>query len=187
MNAEIANIIAELNHTVTVAGLNYEIWWVYKGSDTRPKYVDTMNRYPLFFQTSLHAHFVATVMALYRLHETRNDTYNIPKLLRILKNEKSLDKATLDHLGQEYDKVKPLWQKISILRNKSFGHRSAAHSVEDVFEEAQVASNDLKQLVEMTKKILNELSYACNQSRDAFNLCAREDTIRLLDDLQRDA
>jgi len=82
--SEIDRYIEELRDTVRVAWLNYEIWWVYKSTDTRPEYVDTMNRYPLFFQTSIHAHFVALLVALYRLYETRDDTYNIPTLLKLL-------------------------------------------------------------------------------------------------------
>lgn len=183
MNVDIDTYIRELQHTVIVAALNYEIWWVFKSQDTRPKYVDTMERYSLFFQTSIHAHFVATLVALYRLYETREDTYNIPSLLRILRDQKVIDQTTLEQLKEMYDKGKPLWVKINVLRNKAFGHRSVAHTIEDVFKEAEVTHDELKQLVETTKEMLNKLSYARDRSVHAFNLSAREDTIRLLDDL----
>ncbi len=183
MKADIPGYIKELQHTVTVAGLNYEIWWVYESHDTRPKYLNTMNGYPLFFQQSIHAHFVALLVALYRLYETRGDTYNIPSLLRILRNQQALDRATLDQLDRMYNKARPLWIKVNILRNKAFGHRSVAHTVEEVFKEAQVTPNELKQLVEATKELLNELSHARDRNVHAFNLSARGDTIRLLDDL----
>ena len=49
MSTDINSYIKELCHTITVAELNYEIWWVYKSKDTRPVYVDAMNRYGLFF------------------------------------------------------------------------------------------------------------------------------------------
>jgi len=42
MAVDIEKYIDELRHTVTVAGLNYEIWWVYKSKDTRPHYLDAM-------------------------------------------------------------------------------------------------------------------------------------------------
>ena len=185
MSTDIDRYISELRHTITVAGLNYEIWWVYKSKDTRPVYVEVMNRYGLFFQTSIHAHFVALLVALYRLYETRDDTFNIPSLLKILKAEARLPDATLDLLEGIYkDEVKPLWIKVNILRNKAFGHRSVAHTVEEVFQEAGVTPNELRDLVEATKKLLNELTHAWDKSVHAFNLGSRDDTLRLLEDLK---
>lgn len=185
MSTDIDLYITELRHTATVAGLNYEIWWVYKNKDTRPVYVDTMNRYGLFFQTSIHAHFVAFLVELYRLYETRPDTFNIPSLLKILKAESKLPAATLGSLESIYkDEAKPLWIKVNILRNNAFGHRSAAHSVDEVFREAGVTPNELRDLVEVTKKFLNELTHAWDNSFHAFNLGSREEFLRLLNDLK---
>ncbi len=84
MNSTCDEYIGELRHTVSVAVLNYDIWWVYKSDRTRPQYVDTMNRYRIFFTTSLHAHFVALIVALYRLYEKRRDTHNIPGLILVI-------------------------------------------------------------------------------------------------------
>lgn len=66
--------ISDLQQTVTAAGLNYEVWWTYKNEDNRPEFVDAMNGYTVFFQTSIHAHFVALLVALYRLYETPEKT-----------------------------------------------------------------------------------------------------------------
>jgi hypothetical protein len=38
--------VDELRHTITVAGLNYEIWWLYNGKDSRPQHIDVIKRYP---------------------------------------------------------------------------------------------------------------------------------------------
>lgn len=186
MNAdsEIDGYIDELRHTVTMAGLNYEIWWVYKSEDTRPAYVKAMNRYSLFFQMSSHAHFVALLMELYRLYETRRDTYNIPTFLKKLRKQNLLA-ADIRFLEEIYEKqAKPLWVKVNILRNKAFGHRSRNHTVEEVFAEAGVKPIELQELVEVTKKLLNTLTLAWNQSTHAFNLGVRKDTLKLLNDLE---
>lgn len=176
--------IEELRHTVTVAALNYDVWWVYKSKDTRPQYLNTMNRYGLFFQTSLHAHFVALLVALYRLYETRKDTINIPSLLERLRSEQVLAASVLDELDAIYVLAKPLWVKVSILRNKAFGHRSRAHSVADSFREAAVTPDQLKQLMEITKELLNALTHAWDRSMHAFNIGAREDLLEMLNDLR---
>lgn len=181
MAADVEKYISELRHSVTVASLNYEIWWVFKSQDSRPKYADTLNRYLLFFSTSIHAHFVALLVVLYRLYETRRGTYNIPQLLRITKSHFKAD--DVEQFEELYARAKPLWTKVSILRNKAFGHRSTSHTVEEAFVEAGVTPNELGQLVDLTKELLNRVSNAYDGSTHAFNLGAREDTIRMLEKL----
>lgn len=182
--SEVDRYIEELRDTVRVAWLNYEIWWVYKSSDTRPEYVETMNRYTLFFQTSIHAHFVALLVAFYRLYETRNDTYNIPTFLKLLRGHGSIPDAKIQELDTLYAEAKPLWVKVNILRNKAFGHRSKAHTVSEVFKEAGVTPNDLRDLAEVTKKLLNAATLAWANNAHAFNLSSRADTLALLQDLK---
>jgi len=184
MSDEVERYVEELRHTVTVAWLNYEIWWVYKSSDTRPEFVDTMNKYNLFFQTSIHAHFVALLVALYRLYETRDDTYNIPTFLKLLKETNAVSPKALEQLGELYAQAKPLWVRVNILRNKAFGHRSKAHTVADVFDEAGVTPNDLRDLAEVTKKLLNMATSAWRDTSHAFNLSSHHDTLRLLQHLK---
>lgn len=186
MSENIGSYIKELRHTTTVAGLNYEVWWVYKGSDTRPKYVDGMNRYSLFFQTSLHAHFVALLVALYRLYETRTDTYNVPGLIRELRDQKVFSEEVLEGTEKLYkEEAKPLWVKVSILRNKAFGHRSNAHTMKEIFDEAGVRPDELRELVEVTKKLMNRITYEWDRSTHAFNLGSRESLINLLEDIKK--
>ena len=184
MSDEIEQYVDELRHTVTTAWLNYEIWWVYKGADTRPEFVDTMNSYKLFFYTSVHAHFVALLVALYRLYETREDTYNLPRFLSLLKERAAVPEETLKELDALYAQAKPLWVKVSILRNKAFGHRSKAHSVADAFAEAGVTPNDLRDLAEVTRKLLNTATLAWKETSHAFNLSSRKDTLKMLQDLK---
>jgi hypothetical protein len=184
MDQSLQHYADEIRHTANVAWFNYEIWWVYKSADTRPEYLGTMNAYPLFFQTSLHAHFVALLVALYRLFETRHDTYNIPGFLKLLGQQGAVPSEVGARLQKMYDEAKPLWVKVCILRNKAFGHRSRAHTVGEVFAEAGVTPDDLRSLVEVTRRLLNAATQAASQTTHAFNLSARDDTLRVLDDLK---
>lgn len=176
--------IDELRHTVTVAGMNYEAWWVYKGKDTRSRYLPVMNRYTLFFQTSIHAHFVAIVVGLYKLYETRKDTFNIPQFLRLLEKDKALSPDQLKVLKKQCADLKPLWQKVSILRNKVFGHSSKARSSEQAFREAGVTPNNLRDLLEGSKTLLNAVTYDLERSGHAFNLGSRSDLEAMLTALE---
>ncbi len=125
------------------------------------------------------------LVALYRLYESRNDTFNIPYLLKILREESVLSEATIDLLENTYEnEAKPLWIKVSILRNKAFGHRSITYTIEEVFEEAKVTPNELRKLLDITHRLLNNLRYSLDRSSYALNLGSRRDTLRLLDDLK---
>jgi hypothetical protein len=185
MTKTVEQYISDLRQTINAAQLNFDIWWTYKSSETRPLYIDVLNRYPQFFQTSIHAHFVALLIALYRLYEKRDDTFNIPSLLRRLRDEGVIAIEKLDELEAMYIALKPRWIKVSILRSKAFGHRSNAHTVEEVFEEAAVTPNELRDLVTMTKDLLNTLTLAFDQSFHAFNASAERDLIQMLDDLKK--
>jgi hypothetical protein len=177
--------ISELQQTVIAASLNYEVWWTYKSEDTRPKFVDAMNDYTVFFQTSIHAHFVALLVALYRLYETREDTFNIPSLLCLLRSNSTLDGVTLDRLDAMHAAIRPLWIKVNILRNKAFGHRTRAHTVAEVFQEACVTPDELRDLVVNTMELLNALTRTRDRSVHPFDLGAKDDLVRLLTDIKR--
>jgi len=177
-------LVDEVRHAVYVASLNFDIWWVFKGKDTRPKFTRTMNHYTLFFQTGIHAHFVAMLVALYRLYEKRPDTYNIPSLLRKVETSGAISKAVLDEVTKTYALAKPLWIKVSILRNEAFGHRTVKGTVEQAFKKAGISANELRDLIGHTKKLINTISHAADRSVHAFNLDATETTVRLLEDLR---
>ena len=185
MNDEFTENVKELQNALTVAGLNYEIWWVYKEKESRKRFVDTLNTYPLFFQTSLHAHFVAMIVSIYRLYETRKDTINMPQLIKKLKNQNTISNQDIKRIKSDIEQIKPLWVKVSVLRNKMFGHRSNALDHDGIWEEANVTPNQFKKLIDESKRILNEITSLWNRSGHAFNLTATKDTVELLEDLKR--
>ncbi|NOS73419.1 MAG: hypothetical protein HOP36_02520 [Methyloglobulus sp.] len=184
LNDEIDSYISELRQTVSIANLHYEVWWVFKDKENGSKYIKTLNQYNLFFQTTIQAHFVATIISLYRVYETRKDTYNIQALINRLENTK-FSREKLSELKALFTRSKPIWLKVNILRNKVFGHRNNKSTVSEAFEEADIKPSDLKELMELTKEILNLVSYEWDQSTHAFNLGAESPTKLLLQDLKK--
>ncbi len=182
----ISSYIFELQSTVITASSNYEIWWVYIGGETRRLYIDDMNDYVDFFRSSIHAHFVATVIALYRLYESRNDTYNIPRFLYHCREKKLLDDTVIKNFEIEVRSVKPIWKKVNILRNKAFAHRTQELSLDDVFSEAGITPNQIRDLIENSKFFLNKLSTELGLETHAFNLSTKGSVIALLETLKRD-
>ncbi len=184
MTDSIQKYVEELRYTVNVASRNYEIWWAYKSKDTRPEYVGTMNSYILFFQTSIHAHFVALLVALYRLYEKRKDSYNIPGFLNLLNEREAVPPAILEKLQAIFTEAKPLWIKVNILRNEAFGHRSHERSIGEVFGKAEISGNNIFDLIKLSQDLLNTATLAWDGSSAGFKLSTRDDTLQLLKDLK---
>lgn len=176
--------IDELRHAVLVASLNYDVWWAFKSKENRDQYLHIMNKYLNFFATGINAHFVALLIPLYRLYENKADTYNIPKLLEYLRQDNHLPPTVIGELDGWKVRADPLWEKVKILRNRAFGHRSRAHTTEELFIEAHVTPDDLKDLIGISKSLLNVLSSALYNDTHAFNSEASGDTVRLLEHLK---
>ncbi len=176
--------VKELQNSAIAAGFHHEIWWVFRSKDTRPKYLEVMNRYLTFFRAAISAHFIAMLVCLYRVYETRIDTHNIPTLLDRLEADGALDNEVIASLRAQYALAKPIWIKVSILRNEVFGHSALGTDADEAFEKADVKPDELKELVDITKKLLNDLTLKLRDSTHAFNLSATRDTVRLLEALK---
>lgn len=184
MSIDLAPHIGALRNAVDAASVNFDIWWVYKSKDYRPQYVDTMNRYLGFFDTSIHAHFVAMLVALYLLYETRNDTFNVRRLLNVAESDSSFPRKELNESKVLAQAAKPIWIKVGRLRNEAFAHRTDGLSIPAIFKDVGITSNDLKGLIELSKKLLNTISLAFDGTEYAFNLSGSAPTLRLLEDLK---
>ena len=185
MNLDLNYYANEIRHIISTASLNYDIWRTYKDQEVRSSHIKEMNRYSLFFRTSIQAHFASLIIAIYTLYETRDDTFNIPSLLKSLETEVNFPKSTLNFLQGTYNnEAKPLWIKISILRNKVFGHRYKSQKPEASFQQANVTPNEIRALIDISKNIINTTTHAVNKNRHSFNLSASSDTLRLLSDLK---
>ena len=180
----LATYIEELRHVVVVAMQNFDIWWVYKQRQDRARYIGVLNAYPSFFQTSLHAHFVALIVALYRVYETRSDTINLAELMKRVGRETTISPRKLSGINRRIATAGKLWVKVCILRNEAFGHRANSRSVSDVFKKAGVTPNELRGLIYSTRDIVNAISCELDGSRHAFILRATADTRRMLKDLK---
>jgi hypothetical protein len=177
-NEEVARNLNELKEAVDVASRNFDIWWVYRAKGSHEEYVDVLNRYPVFFETAIHAHLVAVFIALYRVFETRRDTVNVSGVLALL--ERHLSGQERPQMDDLIERAKPLWVKVAMVRSEVFAHRSKTSTVEKSFEEAKLSPNELRKLIELCKKIVNYLSHSFDGSSFAFP-DVEGDARRLLD------
>lgn len=183
MQSKIDLYIKGIQDTIVAAEHNHEIWWIYKSRDTRPKYIYIMNAYLSFFQTSIHAHFVAMLIALYRLYETRRDTISFPQLLKLLGSDHSLSDDAINRVHELMQEAKPIWIKIGIIRSEVFAHLNNQRDIEESFKKADLKYRYFKDLIELSKTIINVITHDYDRSTHAFNLSAEFDTKALLTDL----
>ena len=176
--------IKGLANTITSASLHFDIWWVYKEKNSRAKYVDILNDYLSFFKTSLQAHFLSVVVELYKLFETRKETINFPRLIKLLNENNLLDPEILRQIDMEKRTLRVLWKKIVILRSELFAHTNIDLSYSEVFKKAEITPNNIRDLIEGSKRFLNHISEGLEKNTYLFDLEAAEDTVRILEDLK---
>jgi len=181
---KIEKYIEKIQHAITVAGLNYDIWRIYKTKKYRKLLIEADDSYSLFFQTSIHAHFLGILFPLYRLFETRNDTVNFNQLLILLQQDKKFSKKDITRLKKRIDNMKSLWTKVSVLRNKVFGHESNKFSI-NPWHQAKITPNNIRTIIKKIRKLLNDISYKLDRKTYSFNLSAKSSTINLLKDLRK--
>lgn len=180
MKKAVGERVKELSDLVIAADFNFRIWWILSNKADRAKYLKTLNDYGLFFRTSIHAHFAATVLALRALYETRKDTVNVWEVLKSLPPDLS-KKIEL----KAKTKALPIWHKVDIIANNVFAHRNYELRSDEAFRRANVTPDELRELIKRSKQIVNSISYAHDRSSYAFNLDPSRNTCVLLDRLCR--
>jgi len=181
---EMEKELEELIHTTHVASINYEIWWVYNNKEDRSKYLNIMNKYSEFFSASIHAHFVAMLMALSKLYENRNNTVNINKFLISIRNKQFIDEVILVEVEQSLKNKKDLIEKICILRNNYFAHISNKLDYDEVLDKANIKYKNFRELIDLAYDLLKKISHAYNRGDVSPRRFSREDVLRLLNNLR---
>jgi hypothetical protein len=170
--------IKQVADRVTFASMNYRIWRIYTEPSDRAKYLGVLQKYNPFFRTSLQAHFVATIITLYGLYETRRESISLTRLAQELSDAK-----VRSELQPLLDEANGIWRKkITILRNDVYAHLSDI-DFGAKFSEASISPNEIESLIKLSKDLVNKISYADDRSSFAFNLDPASDTYNLLDRL----
>jgi AbiU2 len=162
------------------ARIFFDIWFYFEAKKTRSAILDTMQEYSEFFRFMPHAHQVAFIVTIATLFDKRTDTISLPHLVREMTRNKQLSQRTQAEVNELINKVKPLESKVTILRHKAFAHRSARTSYDDVFKEANVTANQMRNLTEIALQIANKLAEARGVSIGFFNELPREDAARMM-------
>jgi len=166
------------------AHVTCEIWWVYKNSEDRPKYVDVLQRYYFFFKSSIHAQFLATVMGISRLFDRRRGTISVKNLLKAIHKSGQISSSQFSKLEKDLNKLEPLEKKVRTLRNKAFAHITKEKTYHEVFNEAKIAHDHIRDLLDKTMVFLNRIACLIGIDEHGFISEGARDTRRVLEDLK---
>jgi len=169
---------------LVAASEHYNIWYIYKNKDDRPKYINVMNHYLGFFRASISAHFTAILLNLSKaLDKNTNKRTNIYSLLQLAERNNLIQSSRLNKIKNRLNGIKDLFGKVQILRNNSFVHLSEKLDSKESFKRAGISPNDLKKLIDSSIEILRSIYYAYDRGDFAFDYGSKEDTYSLLNDL----
>ena len=168
------------------ARIFYDIWWFFEGAESRPAIIDDICSYSEFFGFAPHAHFVSFVVHIAALLEKRNNTINLRRLAKELKESGLISAQDTAEVDRLLDQATPLASKAAILRNNLFAHRSATLSYAEAFKKAAVTPNELRDLTGIALKIVNRLLMARGLKDHVFNKLPVTDAKKMLTALSQD-
>ncbi len=172
--------LEELLQTVLEARANFDIWWIYANNETCSQYGDVFDTYSEFFRISRQAHFVTSVIALYRLYDKRSDVLSIPALLEEGKNDQRFSLSVLDEANRRFRKALPIWENLSHLRHKLFAHRDKNVDHYSIFGAVSLTPEDIRSLTDDSLDLLNGLLYYRQRTTYTFWEYTTGDTLDVL-------
>src|SRR5712692_5328269 len=92
----------------------FDIWFYFEGRDTRPAIIDVMRCFNEFFRFDPHAHFVAFVVHIAALFETRKDTISLPALAKEMKAAKLIPARDAEKVEALLGQADQLASKVTI-------------------------------------------------------------------------
>ena len=172
-----------LHTMLTQAGIDLEMWQAMRKARSDQEVVIMLNRrYGRFYIAAENALFNSLISILYKAFETRKDTVNFWQLRKTLPSDMAPEiKAELDQVS---DKLKTVWIKICLVRNKVVGHQSLEQSAEEVHRLAGITILELEEFVQDAQHLLYLIAKHFHDTHVIFNLKGTQSFDNLVNDLR---
>lgn len=174
-----------LGTTILQARLHFDVWEALQEARGDPDAVQAMNNYREFFSSTMLAHFESFIISCYQLLETPDDRVSFPSLKRTLELEEGRDIDQEPDLVDIQVEMKPLWIRISTIRNQSVGHLSQDKSQYDVFKSAGLSAQDIEDFMSLAVELHHGITYRRDRRKTDFNIKGKQATQRLLSALKK--
>jgi hypothetical protein len=161
----------------------YEAWWNLRNTKVWSRYLHAMNVYSEYFRVAVHSHFVAMLMALFRLYDTDRRALSLPRLVAALQSEPAVPRAVRLTAERSVARSQPTLDKMRVLRDKVFAHHDRAYSHERAFREAKLTGNEVRRILDRSLRAVNLLMEVRGKGTYSFGCHTQKHLLRMLDDL----
>lgn len=159
LRAFVGHVNNPLLEIIKDAHSNYSLWRKFNVAKLDPEKLDTMNRYVLFWKSSIRSYLLTLIISLYKLYDRNPKTKNFNKLLGLARKEGAFPKTDLRKLEVMFSRAKMIWEKVRILRNDSFAHLRYNLDDEELWKKADLSPNELKELIDISLEMFNIVRY----------------------------
>jgi hypothetical protein len=181
---DIKEMVDRLHDMLVYATVDYETWYVLKAKEYRDRFQATMLKHTDYFLAAARAHHLATVVGVYGMHEDRDDTFNVPSLLRAIGKLPHVPTGVHDELERRQLTAKKIWIKVGKIRNTVFGHKSRKYTTDQAYQRAALTADELKDILHQTRELLNFAATHVYGTGYASALHPTESAVRMLEALQ---
>lgn len=114
------------------------------------------NRNLRFFAGVESALYNSTVVLLYALYETRQDTVNFRQLLQLAASH--IPEAAVQEYRERLEQIKPTWVRVSTIRNELVGHQTLERDRAAAELKASLKFSDVDALLAHARQLLFDIS-----------------------------
>jgi AbiU2 len=137
-----------------------------------------MNEYIGYFHLQGHVLRYTLIVELGALFEKKSDSVCLHALLK--RSKSNIPHELHASLVAEFDDSWPIAAKIGLLRNKAFAHRDVTIDFNDVFKSAEITLDNIRDLIEVSRSICDQLCVTFDVRKVAFVTDQTEDDCRRL-------
>ncbi|MFY9826952.1 MAG: hypothetical protein WAM82_36710 [Thermoanaerobaculia bacterium] len=157
----------------------WQAWWFYVGEDTPATFFHAFDLYPWLVDQEIHAHFVATVMALGKLYDSSNDAVSLSSLFREARVQNAVCIEVLAAIRADRKKASKIWSRLKVIRDENVAHVLAEEDFKEVFERANIKYEKVEELICLSRNVLNRLCEARNTGQWFPDYHVRKDITKL--------
>lgn len=165
-----AELRRALHNMLTQAEIDFDMWLAMRRARGSDDVILMLNRrYGRFYMAAENALFNSVVTLLYACFEKRKDTVNFWCLRDALVSEAE-SKTSVEELDDQYNEIKQLWLKISVLRNEVVGHQTLERTRGESHEKAGLSVNDIRTMLAKCQGLLFTIGTRFQDTHLVFNL-----------------
>ena len=160
------------------AKIFYDIWWFYRGPDTRPHILETLNDLSEFFLFDDHAHYVSMIIHCAVVWDKARGNIGLPRVSKLIldPNRKPKDRELSDAIACHAKKAEGLVK----LRHEAIAHRSAEFDYPEAHKRAGLPRDQIPAMLNEWLNVINHLRERQGMAAESFNEMPLHDARQLI-------